>query len=329
QVLDDFLPESLATRARTIFEDNFSDPRTGRPDRFVWDWWHVAGQYTLLRTPAQNYLGPAVYQEVTAALCAFGREVLGCTAISPPWLSLYVDGCEQRLHVDGWHGPWAFVLSLTDWDRRGFDGGETLLLKPHVLDYWRGLRAGIGLEEFHLVDEVEPRFNRLTLFDPRVPHGVRPVRGTRDPLRGRLVLHGWFTEPAPFLSGGLGEAEAAAPLDAALERALPGLQAAGRVTGLLAVRMRVAGADGSVAEVSALSDTLVPDPDDAFLDDSGEDEDGEESGDGGGSDGGDDHALGATRQRVLTALSEALSVQRFPVSCTGEDTMVTVPYVFE
>lgn len=28
------------------------------------------------------------------------------------------------------------------------------------------------------------------VFDPRFPHGVRPVAGTKDPQKGRLVLHG-------------------------------------------------------------------------------------------------------------------------------------------
>ena len=48
---------------------------------------------------------------------------------------------------------------------------------------------------------VEPRFNRLTVFDGRYPHGVRPVEGTRDPLKARLVLHGWFTDPHAILRG--------------------------------------------------------------------------------------------------------------------------------
>ena len=51
------------------------------------------------------------------------------------------------------------------------------------------------------VSSVQPRFNRLTVFDGRYPHGVRPVEGTRDPLKARLVLHGWFTEPTPFFDG--------------------------------------------------------------------------------------------------------------------------------
>lgn len=81
-------------------------------------------------------------------------------------------------------------MRVADWDNRGFTGGETMILKPHVLDYWRTFQPGIGLEERHFIDTVEPRFNRLTVFDPRFPHGVRTVEGTRDPLKGRLVSAG-------------------------------------------------------------------------------------------------------------------------------------------
>ena len=47
-----------------------------------------------------------------------------------------------------------------------------------------------GLEQQHLVTRVPALFNRLTVFDPRFPHGVKQVHGTRDPRKGRLVLHG-------------------------------------------------------------------------------------------------------------------------------------------
>jgi hypothetical protein len=30
----------------------------------------------------------------------------------------------------------AFTLSLTDWANRKFKGGETMMLQPHVLNYW-------------------------------------------------------------------------------------------------------------------------------------------------------------------------------------------------
>lgn len=100
------------------------------------------------------------------------------------------DGCRQELHADVPHGPWAFVLSLTNWDERRFTGGETFILKPETLDYWRGFDASAVVERGSLVDTVPPLFNRLTVFDPRLPHGVSAVHGTRDPREGRLVLHG-------------------------------------------------------------------------------------------------------------------------------------------
>src|ERR1044071_6769412 len=123
-IVDRFAPEIAALRA--VFDDRFAEPRSTRADRFVWDYWHVPGQYTALRTPAWTYFPARVYAAFHRRLVAWGREVLGCHDISPPWLSLYVDRCRQELHGDLPHGPWAFVLSLTHWRERVFRGGETL-----------------------------------------------------------------------------------------------------------------------------------------------------------------------------------------------------------
>ena len=35
---------------------------------------------------------------------------------------------------------------------------------------------------------MPPKWNRLTIFDARLPHGVRRVEGTRDPREARCVL---------------------------------------------------------------------------------------------------------------------------------------------
>jgi len=59
-----------------------------------------ASQYTLHRTQAASYFDEDAFAALTDALTAFGQHELGCRAISPPWLSFYVDGCEQRLHAD-------------------------------------------------------------------------------------------------------------------------------------------------------------------------------------------------------------------------------------
>ena len=59
------------------------------------------------------YFPPSLYDALEDALISYGESVLGCRAITPIWMSYYVDGCCQELHCDNPHGPFAFVLSLT------------------------------------------------------------------------------------------------------------------------------------------------------------------------------------------------------------------------
>jgi len=105
--------EQEAEALRRTFDERFADPRSTRGDRFAWDWWHVPGQYTALRTPAWTYFPKGAYRRLHQGLALWGRRTLGCHDVSPPWLSCYVEGCRQELHGDLPHGPFAFVLSLT------------------------------------------------------------------------------------------------------------------------------------------------------------------------------------------------------------------------
>lgn len=313
--VENFLDEGAAAELRATFEGRFRSGMGGADDeadgsipaeRFVWDLWHVPNQFSLMRTPAEEYFKEdGQFDGVVDALTAFGQRYLGCNSISPVWLSLYTDGCEQRLHTDAWQGPWSFVLSLTDWERRGFDGGETVILRPETLDHWRGFDAGESLEEQHMVDEVEPLFNRLTVFDPRFPHGVRTLRGSRDPMRGRLVLHGWFTQPAPFFEGPLDEDQAADILNDALQPFFESMADTGRLMGMLAVRIHVSGETGEVRSVEALSDTLLHDP----FEHAGPDE------------------AASAIATVKAEAAQALRGATFPTA--PADTMITMPFVFE
>jgi len=99
RTVDGFLGETAET-LRTVFDERFEEPRQAHPMRFCWDYWHVPSQYTLHRTQAASYFDEDAFAALTDALTAFGQRELGCRAISPPWLSFYVDGCEQRLHAD-------------------------------------------------------------------------------------------------------------------------------------------------------------------------------------------------------------------------------------
>eukprot|EP00879_Flechtneria_rotunda_P022284 GHRR01023512.1.p1 GENE.GHRR01023512.1~~GHRR01023512.1.p1 ORF type:complete len:133 (+),score=23.63 GHRR01023512.1:311-709(+) len=100
----------------------FKDPRNTTQERFLWDYWHVPNQYTLHRTQAAAYFSEKHHAELVDALLDYGEKQLGCRAISPVWVSYYVDGCCQELHCDSFHGPFAYVLSLTNWQDRQFTG---------------------------------------------------------------------------------------------------------------------------------------------------------------------------------------------------------------
>lgn len=243
-------------KLRAEFDNKFSDPKNTHSQRFVWDYWHVPDQYSHLRTPAEHFFSRRVYQSFLRDLGAWGRSHLGCTAITPPWLSYYVEGCEQRLHSDVPHGPWAFVYSLTKEPRR-FKGGETLLLRPTVLDYWRSFADAQDRELNSFVDRIQPRFNRLVVFDPRIPHGVTRVSGTMDPRDARLVLHGWFADPKPCLDGALSASRVAPALDEAVETFSGEIASLGIWHGILSLSISVS-ASGSVAGVKILADTLAP-----------------------------------------------------------------------
>ncbi len=245
---------------RRYLEEVLGDPRGADPRRFCWDYWHVPGQYRLLRTPAYHFFPKPLYEAFHQRLALWGREVLGCHDLSPPWMSAYVDGCEQNFHADLPHGPWAFVYSLTP-GPRAFRGGETLLLRDEVLSFWEQASLGgeSGLEEREVIEKVTPDFNRLVVFDPRIPHGVSRVEGALDPLAGRIVVHGWFVQPRPFIRGRLTEKQ----LMREIERVLAALDALFQLpensgvplSGMVSVRFKV-GTGGRAQSPKILAHSL-------------------------------------------------------------------------
>ncbi|MGE4233853.1 MAG: 2OG-Fe(II) oxygenase [Bacteriovoracia bacterium] len=203
-----FVEDSFYSKAKSLrahFDKCFSNPKRLTAERFIWDYWNLPGQYTFLRTPAEDFFPKILFGDFKKELISWGKRNLGCFEITPPWLSCYVEGNEQRLHADMPHGPWAYVFSLSPQDIK-FSGGQTLILKPGILKFWNTLnRSNLfkGFEEQQIFDEIVPRSNRLVVFDPRIPHGVRRVAGVQNVCEGRLVIHGWFTNPRPYVEGDL------------------------------------------------------------------------------------------------------------------------------
>ena len=129
-----------------------------------------------------------------------------------------------------------------------------MLLRDEVLDFWGDFTSARGLEEGEVVETIEPRFNRLTVFDPRLPHGVRRVEGSMEPREGRLVIHGWFVQPRPFIEGPLREKQLSAGIDQVTEAIIPLLEQGLPVAGLLSLGFEVE-PSGRVEKLRVLSDT--------------------------------------------------------------------------
>jgi hypothetical protein len=199
-VVDQFFDAANALRAD--FERHFADPYSNVERLRVWDYWFVRDSYTYLRTGPQQVLDPARVQRFAQRLRSFALARLGLAGVMHPFLSLYVNGCGQTLHNDVGNGALGFVYSLTPWERRRFEGGETLLFRQR--DYWRDgqfLRPGAGSAYY---ERIAPQFNRLLLFDNRLLHAVPELRGPMDPAEGRVVMHGHIHAGGPLLQGGAG-----------------------------------------------------------------------------------------------------------------------------
>ena len=125
-----FSPPPAPYALRGMFETHNDDPRRVHEYRFVWDYWHVPGQYTQLRTPAADYFPKEQFEALEEALLTYARETLGCSC----------DGASVAVRLRQWdasgdragvpRGPFAFVLSLTNWDKRRFTGGRRFFCDP-------------------------------------------------------------------------------------------------------------------------------------------------------------------------------------------------------
>lgn len=199
-VFDDFLQPQDAEAMRAGIDAHFSDTDNHRPDTHqIWNYWYVPNSYTYLRTLAPRVIPLPALDAFTAALANFAAKRLGLTRLTMPMLSLYVNGCFQSFHNDSANGRFAFVYSLTR-PRRSFTGGETLIWREN--DYF-GEMFTQPLSTDGLYDMVSPAFNRLVIFDDRMPHAVAPVLGQMDPKEARIVLHGHIGEGPADVEGAL------------------------------------------------------------------------------------------------------------------------------
>jgi hypothetical protein len=293
-VVDDFLPREFAASMRADIDAHFAAPFKHRPETHqVWNYWFVPQTYTYLRTQPEKVIQRASLDCFMGLLQAWSGETLGLARLSWPYLSLYVSGCRQGLHNDARNGRFGFVYSLTRDDRRS-TGGETIVMRrgDPFLRHLRTPTAGTALYEL-----VEPRFNRLVVFDDRMIHGVQLVEGSMDPVEGRFVLHGHLEESGPLVAGSLPAEPVLQALRSPLERFDQACGAQARhYHGPLVLRFRIS-ADGHVGALHVVLDRVFAERE-------------------------DDAGWSAIRGRLV----ELLGAATFPASTA--DTGVTLPLQF-
>jgi hypothetical protein len=241
---------------RSHFEERVGPERVNPEGRFVWDYWHIPGQYTYFRTPALNVIPPTLLAAFTTALRTWGQTTLGTARVTVPWLSFYIEGCRQELHSDVIQGMWSYVYSLTPWDTKQFTGGETLVAGQRLLDYWADFDPEHSSESKHLIERIPALFDQLCVFDSRLPHGVAVVEGTREPLQARVALHGWFHDPELSVEGSLTREDVEPAIDVLRAHWQREDTRLGPFYGKAVWRITVDG-DGGVSEVEAVVDNLI------------------------------------------------------------------------
>jgi hypothetical protein len=197
-IIDDFMPSTEAEKMRAAIEAHFGNPYDhSAKTHMIWNYWHVPKLYTYLRSLPEIVVGPQLSEAFKTLLLTWTSETLGLAGTKPSYISLYVDGCRQSQHNDAKNGRFGFVYSLTK-NLRKTSGGETLIWRED--DYF-ATRMHRACASDAFFDSIEPRFNRLLVFDDRLPHAVQLVEGNMDPLEGRVVIHGHVMEGGPVVRG--------------------------------------------------------------------------------------------------------------------------------
>jgi 2-oxoglutarate-Fe(II)-dependent oxygenase superfamily protein len=253
-VVDGFLPLELAREMRRDIEAHFADPEGHNAEiHQVWNYWFVPDMYTYLRTAPEKVVDRDRIEAFHNALCDWSIAMLGMPKVTWPYLSLYVSGCRQGWHNDTRNGRFAFVYSLTRNERQTI-GGETMVQRD--VDPFRAYltRAAAG-HSFY--DTIEPKFNRLIVFDDRLPHAVERIDGSMDPTEGRFVLHGHLSEGGTIIEGPLPVKSVAGPLMELLRQFKDEYSAeAALYNGPLVFRLTV-DADGAVAGCEVIVDRVI------------------------------------------------------------------------
>ena len=188
-VLQDFRHHAEAMRQR--YDTFFADGGQHGQQHQILDYFFVRDTYAYLRTSADRILGQDLVGAFVEALRQHAEQRWGFRTVTWPYLSIYLNGMGQKSHNDACNGIYAYVLSLTHWDRRKFSGGETMVGRMGVFD---ALEPRVPRAMTNYFEAFPLHFGQTLLFDDRLPHCVPTVLGATDPLEARVALTGHISQ---------------------------------------------------------------------------------------------------------------------------------------
>ncbi len=237
-----------ASQMRSSLDDRFRQPYM---NGLRWEYFCDPKLYTYLRCDPREALPADLFNSFTTHLKGWCLDNLGLVPRGIPTLHLMVNGCKLGLHSDFHNGALGYVFSLTRWDNRRFEGGETLLLRDGTPSYKKHHAHGEGLYEL-----VPANFNQLLVFDDRLIHATPVIEGSMDPLEGRIALVGHIVAGSPVVAGTLDSTEVRRIACAAWENLKERLKAFRDVQGTITYRLLVSPL-GRVDSATILTDTVV------------------------------------------------------------------------
>jgi hypothetical protein len=253
-VVDDFLPAELASAMRRDIDAHFAEPNAHQPEtQQVWNYSFISRRDAHLRTLPERVIGRPLVDAFHQRLRSWSVTTLGMAGVTWPDLSLYIAGCREEPHNDALTGRFGFVYSLTRNERRTI-GGETVVWRESDPFRTNLARPSSGATFY---ESIEPIFNRLVVFDDRLPHSVERVDGAMDPLESCLVLQGHLSEAGAIVEGARTGDIVTAPARDLLRRLRVELAAeAALYHGPLALRLTI-DATGTVARCEVIADRVM------------------------------------------------------------------------
>jgi hypothetical protein len=152
----------------------------------IWDYCYSSGNYGFLQMDPSCFFSDDLLQSFSERLLTWSAKTFGIAWISPPVLTAFIDGCHREPLAGDSGESLRYVFSLTRLSHGSFSGGEAVLMETGLTPNKRkSLFRNLQIERLLQLD-----WNEFLVFDARIPHGIREVRGAKHPLQSRLQLEG-------------------------------------------------------------------------------------------------------------------------------------------